>query len=270
MVRVLDCPGIEAGFLDQLAMDAGAEFGLTTPKQADRAAMRERKRRELQLADVIFVCSDVQARSFPAGSVPSARVHVVPLWVDTTFWRPAAEPVAPRSGPLRVMFAGKTNLRKGIPYLVRAAMSCDAPVELTLVGSVDDELRPFLKRYDGRFKTMPPCSKTGLRRYYQGHDLAVLPSLGDSFGFAAMEAMACGLPVIVTENCGAPVPDPSWRVAIMDSDAIARRLALYARDRDLCREHGIVAAEFARQFTPERYRKTIKGLFRQLLGWASA
>ena len=112
---------------------------------------------------------------------------------------------------------------------------------------------------------MPPCSKTELRKHYHEHDLLVLPSLGDSFGFVAMEAMACGLPVIVTENCGVPVPDPSWRVPVMDSEAIARRLALYAQDRSLCREHGLVAAEFAQQFTPKRYREKIKGLFQQFL-----
>ena len=42
MVRVLDCPGIEAGFLDRLATDAGAEFGLTTINEADPPAIRQR------------------------------------------------------------------------------------------------------------------------------------------------------------------------------------------------------------------------------------
>src|ERR1041385_5326270 len=101
-------------------------------------------------------------------------------------------------------------------------------------------------------RMVPPQTKPRLRELYWQHDVLVLPSLGDSFGFVAMEAMACGLPVIVTENCGVPVPDPSWRVPVMDSEAIAWRLSLYARARSLCHEHGIVAAKFALQFTPER------------------
>src|SRR5439155_23716947 len=167
-------------------------------------------------------------------------------------------------------FAGKINLRKGVPYLIRAAMACDAAVELTLVGPVDEELKPFLRRFEAHIKLLPPCSKTGLRKHYHEHDLAVLPSLGAPFRLVAMEAMACGLPVIVTENCGVPVPDPSWRVPIMDSDAIARRLALYAEDRNLCREHGLIAANFARQFTPERYRASMQKVFRDLLGLRTA
>jgi len=207
----------------------------------------------------------LQRRLIKGDVAPSKGVHVLPLWADAHFWHPAKERVDPRSGPLRVLFAGKINLRKGVPYLMRAAMECDAPVALTLVGRADEEIKPFLRRFEAKVKLLPPCSKTGLRKHYHDHDLVVLPSLGDSFGFVAMEAMACGLPVVVTENCGVPVPDPSWRVPVMDSEAIARRLTLYAQDRSLCREHGVVAAKFASQFTPERYREGIKGLFRQLL-----
>jgi glycosyltransferase involved in cell wall biosynthesis len=115
-----------------------------------------------------------------------------------------------------------------------------------------------------------PCSKLRLRKLYHDHDVLVLPSLGDSFGFVAMEAMGCGLPVVVTDNCGVPVPDSSWRVPIMDSDAIARRLALYAGDRVLCRDHGMEAVKFARQSTPERYRERVKTVLQQLLAPVAA
>jgi glycosyltransferase involved in cell wall biosynthesis len=76
--------------------------------------------------------------------------------------------------------------------------------------------------------------------------------------------------VIVTDNSGIPVPDSSWRVPIMNFDAIARRLTIYAEDRNLRREHGQIAATFARQFTPERYREQVKMIFRQLLQTAPA
>jgi hypothetical protein len=75
--------------------------------------------------------------------------------------------------------------------------------------------------------------------------------------------------VIVTENCGVPVPDPSWRVPAHDSDAIARRLVLYADDRALCREHGLIASAFARQFTPVRYRDNVRKILREFLEPAS-
>src|SRR5581483_11953258 len=134
---------------------------------------------------------------------------------------------------------------------------------------VNDELRPLIGATPANVKFLSPCSKTELRRRYHEHDVLVLPSLGDAFGFVALEAMCCGLPVIVTENCGVPVPDPAWRVPIMSSDAIAERLALYVADRDRCGADGILAASFARRYTPERYRNRVKEVLSEILEPAS-
>ena len=264
-VRVLDCPGIEAGFLDEIAAEAAAAFGIATVSRADSPAMRERKRREIELADAILVCSEAQARVLRSRNATTANLYVVPLWVDSQFWRPAEGLRKSDSGPLRALFVGKINLRKGVPFLIRAMSECNASVALTLVGGVDDELRQFLENYEGKINLLPPCTKTELRKHYHKHDLLILPSLGDSFGFVAMEAMACGLPVIVSENCGAPVPDPSWRVPAMDSAAIARRLEYYAVNSQALEQDGQVARQFALRFTPECYRDKIKGLYLRLL-----
>jgi glycosyltransferase involved in cell wall biosynthesis len=268
MVRLLDRPGIGAEFLNSLALQAADELGLKTAAYTDSPMMRELKAREVQLADTILVASELQARVLRQGLDSRKRVSVLPLWADSEFWRPPDEPGRLRSGPLRVIYAGKLSLRKGVPYLVRAAVNCSSPIALTLVGTVDPELAPLLEQHEGKFTWVAPCAKAELRNHYQKNDLLVLPSLGDSFGFVAMEAMACGLPVIVTENCGVPVPDAAWRVPVMDADAIATRLSLYAGDHDLCHEQGRIAADFARQYTPEHYRRQLHDIFHQLLSCA--
>jgi hypothetical protein len=264
MIRVLDCPGIESSFLDNLALEAAAEFGLATSSQADSNKMREHKCREFELADVILVSSELQARTLYTNA-PSTKFQVIPLWIDTQFWQPLTNQGKISTGHLRVLFVGKVNLRKGIPYLVQAAIACGGAVTLTLVGNVDTELKTFLKPFEGKITLLPTCTKTDLLQHYNQHDVLVLPSLGDSFGFVAMEAMACGLPVIISENCGVPVPDPAWRVPVMDSAAIANRLTHYAMDIEAAKQDGRVAQQFARQFTPGRYREQIKKLYRKLL-----
>jgi hypothetical protein len=55
----------------------------------------------------------------------------------------------------------------------------------------------------------------------------------------------------------------------MSSGAIAERLALYVADRDRCRADGLIAAEFARRYTPERYRNRVKKVLREILEPAS-
>ena len=264
MVTVVDWPGISTIFLNQRAVDAAQQFSLTTAVSADTPEMQARKQEEMELADLIITCSDFHARTLRDQGFPSEKLRVIPLWVDASFWRPPSKRTVSKSGPLRVLYAGKINIRKGVPYLVQAAIACGRAIELTIVGKIDDELRTFFKDYEGKVKLEPACTKDELRNHFHAHDLLVLPSLGDSFGFIALEAMACGLPVIVSENCGVPVPDSSWRVPIMDTDSIACRLTLYAENRDLIREHGAIAVNFAQQFTPGRYREEIKGLFKQV------
>ena len=265
MLRILDCPGIDAEFLTGLALTAADEFDLTTTAEVDSPIIRAMKARELQLADAIFVGSEFQARLVGKIIKPWRGVHVLPLWADENFWQPAERAVmAPASNSLKILYAGKISLRKGVPYLLRAVAQCDVNVELTLVGNVAAELLPRLQAPPVNVRVVPACAKSALRQLYREHDILVLPSLGDAFGFVAMEAMACGLPVIVTENCGVPVPDPSWRVPVLNSDAIADRLALYSEDRERCRADGQRALVFARQFTPARYRQQVGNILAEL------
>jgi glycosyltransferase involved in cell wall biosynthesis len=265
MVRILDCPGIDAEFLTGLALAAADEFDLTTASKVDSPIIRDMKAHELQLADAIFVGSEFQARLVGATVKPRRGVHVLPLWADQDFWQPAQRAASPRSAePLKIIYAGKISLRKGMPYLLRAVAQCGVAVELTLAGNLAGELQPLLQAPPANVRLLPACSKSALRTLYQEQDLLVLPSLGDAFGFVAMEAMACGLPVIVTENCGVPVPDPSWRVPVMNSEVIADRLALYAEDRERCRADGRRALVFARQFTPARYRQQASNILAEL------
>ena len=263
--RVLDCPQFHPAFLERV-MQAGADnLGLPRQGKLDGKAMQARKEREFCQAEYFLVYSDVHRRSFEQAGVPAKRIFQCPLWVDTKFWHPATEVSCNAARPLKVLFAGGLGLRKGVVYLLRAADACGPEVSVTLVGAAEAGLDRLLVRKNGPLHRLGPQTKVSLREIYRDHDVFVLPSLADTFGFVALEAMACGRPVVVTDNCGVPVPHESWRVPVMNAEAIAGRLLLYARDRELCREHGRMATRFAAQYTPERYRHQLQGFFRQLL-----
>jgi len=264
MKLVYDCPGYNARHTQAAAEETARRFGLNAPAHGDTPEMEHRKEVEIGLADWVLCCSEVHAESLRGWGVSREKAAIVPLWIDIRRWFPPAR-VAAAPQKLRVLYAGGITLRKGIPFLVEAAERINIDVELSMVGRVGDDVRPILNKARDPIKVRGPVSKTELRQVYWQNDVLVLPSLGDSFGFVALEAMACGLPVIVTENCGVPVPDPAWRVPIMNSDAIAQRLMCYAGDRDALERDGQIAEQFARQFTPERYREQIKALLRRLL-----
>jgi glycosyltransferase involved in cell wall biosynthesis len=265
MIMILDCPGLEIGFRDDLARKAADDLRLPKPVPSDTSEILAWKERERTLADYILVYSGIHRDSFLRVGVPPHKIIEIPLWADPEIWYPPPIGTAPSRLPLKVLYAGQITLRKGVPYLLKAARECSSAVELTLVGTVAKEMKPLLETYKNDHRLLGHQSKTALRELYWESDVLVLPSLGDSWGFVALEAMLCGLPVIITENCGVPVPDGSWRVPVLDSAAIAERLLLYSTNRGLCRRDGEVAAAFAKQFTPLRYRIETQRLFAKVL-----
>ena len=265
MTTVLDCGQVHPTFLWNLLARASDDLKLPAPPPIDIPVMEARKAAEYALADVILVLSEVERRSFLEQGFAPETLLEIPLWADPALWHPPSERSAASGRPLRVLYIGSGELRKGIPYLLRAVRQSGAEIDLALVGVRTPLMEPFLQEHQAHFRYVPPTTKLELRAMCWRSDVLVLPSLVDAFGFVALEAMACGLPVVVTENCGVPVPDPSWRVPIMDAGALAERLLLYARDRELCRAHGEVAAEFARRYRPETYRRRVADLFRNLL-----
>jgi glycosyltransferase involved in cell wall biosynthesis len=261
---VYDCPGFNPEVSDQAALIAADEWRLPHPQPSDAPVIMANKDLELAMADCVLVYSEVHQRSWERRGAEPQKFFRIPLWIEPGLWFPPSE-ACRVVGPLRVLYAGRGTLMKGLPYLLDAVRKCGSRVRLDCVGEIQAELRPLVRGLP-QISISAPVAKAQLRKHYWSHDVVVLPSLGDSFGFVALEAMACGLPVIVTENCGVPVPDPTWRVPVMNSDAIAQRLTYYATDREALQHDGQTARQFARQFTPEKYREQIKNLLRRLLG----
>lgn len=262
--RVLDCHGIPVHFLESTLQAAADELGLACGSTGESPVMRAIKEQELDLADVIVTASTLQRELLIAGGTLASKIHAVPLWVDSTFWHPPAKHRSHNSG-LKVLFAGAGSLAKGLPYLLTAVASFKSGIELTIVGSLSQEMVPLLERHHINAKVVPFASKSRLREYYWSHDLLVMPSLGDSFGFVILEAMACGLPVICTTHCGAPVPCDRWRIAVRSSSAIQERLQFYLDHRDHLSIDGKMARDFSMQHSPEHYRSAIRRVYQQLL-----
>ena len=266
MKRVLDCPGVPSAVLDKEARQAAERFELNIEASSNSPAMAERKKQELALVEVVLCCSEFQRGHLMALNPQVKRSEVIPLWTDVELWQSCVTGrVFTKSGePLRVLYAGAVSLRKGVPYLMEAVEPLKHEIRLTLVGGVSPEMEGILGRFRPH-KHLPYLTKAELKNLYREHDVLVMPTLGDSFGFVTVEAMASGMPVIASQNAGAPVPDPSWRVPPHDAEAIRTRLLAYHADREMLRFDGEVAAAFGQNFRPVNYRQRAGELFKHLL-----
>lgn len=129
--------------------------------------------------------------------VERRRIRVIPPGVDLAHWRIGRGP-RDNTAPLRLLFVGGDFRRKGGPSLVElVAGRFGGRCELDIVTREDVEPAPGV-----RVHRCEPNSPELLRLYEQA-DLFVLPTSAECFGIATVEALASGLPVIVTDTGGA-------------------------------------------------------------------
>jgi glycosyltransferase involved in cell wall biosynthesis len=104
--------------------------------------------------------------------------------------------------PLRVLFLGLINLRKGVARLLEAArLLGDEPVEFWMVGPVEIANASSIT-HAGRVKWFGPVTRKQAAEFYRNADLFILPTLSDGFAITQLEAQAHGLPVIASKFCG--------------------------------------------------------------------
>jgi glycosyltransferase involved in cell wall biosynthesis len=144
----------------------------------------------------------------------------------------------PADGPLRVCYVGSLDLRKGFVYLLRAAKMLAAnSIDLEIVGATGDPCsRKLFQRESAGLNLR--CAPGDPIAAYQRAELFVMPTLEDGSPFAVAEAMASGLPVIVTDCCGAPEwvrpGESGWIVPGQDVAALAGAIEdAMRRRRDL-------------------------------------
>ena len=143
----------------------------------------------------------------------------------------------------RIIVVGSVNLRKGGQYVLEAASKLKLPnSEVVLIGPVSEEFRPVLKRYEGQFVLAGPVSEAELARHFSRASVLVLASLEDGWGHVTLEAMSCGLPVIVSVNTGSAdaVQDGvnGFVVPVCDTSAIIEKLECLYLSRGMREEMG--------------------------------
>jgi glycosyltransferase involved in cell wall biosynthesis len=184
----------------------------------------KREKEEWEEADVILCGSDFVKDAIGACGGPENRCRVVPYGVDASFRLPVCDD-EDKSGPLRVLTVGHVSLRKGSPYVKKAAEICGSIAEFRMVGSITapDSAR---KELSENVELTGHIPRSEVIDHYRWADVFLLPSLCEGSAAVCYEAMAAGLPVVCTPNTGSIVRDgkEGFIVPIRDADAIAERI----------------------------------------------
>jgi glycosyltransferase involved in cell wall biosynthesis len=223
-------------------------------------AFAAREKAEWEAADMILCGSDFVRRGIKEVGGPAERCMVVPYGVETNSLPPA--PAKP-DGPLRVLICGQVSLMKGAPYAVAAARALRGMAEFRWIGGVSllPTAAASIREHINLRGIIP---RTFMPGEYRWPDVFLLPTISEGSAAVCYEAMATGLPVIATTNAGSVVRDgmDGFIVPIRDPEAIAGKLELLARDRELRQWMSNNARERGREFTLKKYGERLVATLR--------
>jgi glycosyltransferase involved in cell wall biosynthesis len=197
---ILDAPSIHRAEQDQ--------HYVSRVPTAYKARVDLRKDRELSLADCIFTASDLAAKSYLTNLSSGNWVKTVMLGVDVERFKP--KPVSPYIDtlrePFKFAFVGSGTRKKGFDLILdclEKLLSEGLLIELLVAGRIDQKLLSGRNALRGEVRQFGFVSHAELASLLTSAHCLLLPSLFDSFGMVVAEAMACGLPVIVSNMVGA-------------------------------------------------------------------
>jgi glycosyltransferase involved in cell wall biosynthesis len=232
---------------------AGELFGINLANSITEEQIAE-ENRKLALADAIFCPSPMVKASLLENNIPEYKL------LSTSYgWAPERFPSAgkPRQKNRKpvFLFTGTLCIRKGIPLLLEAWKQADIEGELLLCGGIDQEIETLLAKELTRDNIRHISYTKNIGEVYALADVFVFPSLEEGGPMVTYEAMAHGIPPLVTAmGGGAIVQDKINGIMLpeMNIDAWASAitdLAEHPEKRVMLGEH---ARERSQEFTWQR------------------
>ncbi len=220
------------------------------------------------------------------------KMVIIPPGVDTSHFYPIPADEAKQYIGLRpenrmVLFVGRIEPLKGVDTLIQA-MSCldlqgvHRPVHLAIIGGdvnvspddMSDEMTRLQNLCDelcmgGMVVFLGKRGQDTLPYYYSAAEVVVMPSLYESFGMVALEAMACGVPVVASEvgGLGYLVQNGLTGYTIPDSDpqALCEKLSMLLGNADLRHKMGHRAAEYAADYAWGKITSQIIDVYKEAI-----
>ena len=145
-------------------------------------------------------------------TVPEERIEVIPNFVDTTVYRPGLEPchreaLAPEGEKIVMHISNFRAVKRAEDVVsVFAKLTAKLPSRLVLIGDGPERPRVLMRADElgVRDRVLFLGKHTSVHELLACADLFLLPSASESFGLVALEAMACGAPVVASNVGGLP------------------------------------------------------------------
>ena len=189
----------------------------------------------------------------------------IPYGVDINKFKPNKSKV---NHPLRFIFVGSVQLRKGVQYLLKAWQELGLKdSELLIVGRVWPDANEVVKEYKHISSIKFIGFDANPARILHSSDVFISPSLEEGSALTCYEAMASGLPVIATHNTGSVVRDgkDGFIIPIRNIREIKQKILYFYENRSKINEMGHNARENMKNYTWEEYGRRLSRFYKKIL-----
>ena len=232
----------------------------------EMAWLHERRLRDIALADLILVPSQHIANKLRENGTPADRIRIIPYAADVERFAP--DPAKTFSADsCTFLFAGGICQRKGIKYLLEAwrkVKAKHAGWRLQLLGPLPQRLGPLAEHLE-HVEPLGRVSHSRMPDKMSAADVFVFPSLFEGSAVVTYEALACGLPAIVTPNAGSVARDgvEGRIVTARDVDGLVAAMEELGANPKLRQEMAVNARRRALEFDWPKYHRAVNGAIRE-------
>lgn len=231
---------------DRLLREEYERYGI---KRGPNPAL-SRSCKEMEECDYVTIPSDFVRNSFLEHGFDEDKLIQIPFGVDLNRFRP----IEKKKDIFGAIFVGSVQLRKGVQYLLEAWDSLGLKnAELLICGSIHENMKNIVRKYkqDKSIKFLGHVSSIP----YEEADVFIFPSIEEGSALVTYEAMACGLPVLVTYNTGSIARDgkDGFVIPIRDVGALKEKIRYCCDHPEETRKMGRNARRHVEGYTWARY-----------------
>ncbi|TAH25356.1 MAG: glycosyltransferase [Cytophagales bacterium] len=231
-----------------------------------RQKINQIKEEELALADYILCLSEFAKASLIKHGISADKITVVNLGFDPKKFTPKSIYQSNSNQALKIVYAGTVTKRKGIDQVLRLVEDMPNQIELSVIGAVSDASDIF-QPYLSKIKWYPYLEQQEMNDIFNEQDVFVFPSYLDSWAMVVLEAMACGLPVVISTNTGAKdVVDHTCGAIIStgDYESLKKEITEMYLNRNEIENKGKMANQLVQKYTWAAYHLQIFDFFNKM------
>lgn len=247
---------------NKLLKEEYAKYGLTF-EPFDKKTLKQAIK-ELNNADYIKIPSDFVEKSFLDQGFSKEKLIKIPFGVDLKAFSTEKEK---HDKKFRAIFVGQVTLRKGIQYLLEAWSELNLKnSELVIVGNICPDAKFLFEKYS-KNKNIIFKGHQDSKKEYKFADIFVFPSIEEGSALVTYEAMASGLPIIVTFNTGSVAKNgkDGFIIPLRDKNAIKEKIKYFYKNPKEILRMGKNARKSIEKFTWERHDRELLKFYKKII-----